>query len=90
MPFSPELYPDLIESNDFLTSLFDVKVKSLDGTINTTYYDYLATKQKYPWWTKTIKSIKILFTTKDTTSMTSSKVNFQTNQKTGSNSQDYC
>lgn len=71
----PELYPDLIESNDFLTSLFDVKVKSLDGTINTIYYDYLATKQKYPWWTKTIKSIKILFTTKDTTSMTSSKVN---------------
>ena len=24
----PELYPDLIESNDFLTSLFDVKVTS--------------------------------------------------------------
>ena len=71
----PELYPDLIESNDFLTSLFDVKVKSLDGTINTTYYDYLATKQKYPWWTKTIKSIKILFTTKDTTSSTSSTIN---------------
>ena len=71
----PELYPDLIESNDFLTSLFDVKVKSLDGTINTTYYDYLATKQKYPWWTKTINSIKILFTTKDTTSRTSSIVN---------------
>ena len=46
----PELYPDLINSNDFLTSLFDVKVKSLDGTINTTYYDYLATKQEsvYP------------------------------------------
>ena len=71
----PELYPDLIESNDFLTSLFDVKVKSLDGTINTTYYDYLATKQKYPWWTKTINRIKILFTTKDTTSSTSSTVN---------------
>ena len=32
----PELYPDLIESNDFLTSLFDVKVKSLDGSIDTT------------------------------------------------------
>ena len=71
----PELYPDLIESNDFLTSLFDVKVKSLDGTINTTYYDYLATKQKYPWWTKTINSIKILFTTKDTTSSNSSTIN---------------
>lgn len=71
----PELYPDLIESNDFLTSLFDVKVKSLDGSINTTYYDYLATKQKYPWWTKAFYSINLLFATKDTTNRTSSKVN---------------
>lgn len=71
----PELYPDLIESNDFLTSLFDVKVKSLDGSINTTYYDYLATKQKNPWWTKAFYSINLLFATKDTTNRTSSKVN---------------
>lgn len=71
----PELYPDLIESNDFLTSLFDVKVKSLDGSINTSYYDYLATKQKNPWWTKAFYSINLLFATKDTTNRTSSKVN---------------
>ena len=44
----PELYPDLIASNDFIISLFDVKVKSEDNQINTTYYDYLATKQKSP------------------------------------------
>ena len=71
----PELYPDLIESNDFLTSLFDVKVKSLDGSINTSYYDYLATKQEYPGWTKVTNRIKLLFAKRDTTSRTSSIVN---------------
>lgn len=63
----PEQYPDLINSNDFLTSLFDVKVKSLDGTINTTYYDYLATKQESPWWSKTMNTVKSWFAEKDTT-----------------------
>lgn len=69
----PELYPDLIESNDFLTSLFDVKVKSLDGTINTTYYDYLTTKQESPWWSKLFYTIKANFAEKDTTN--TNKVN---------------
>lgn len=63
----PELYPDLIESNDFLTSLFDVKVASLDGTIHTTYYDYLATKQQAPWWKMAMNSVKSWFAKKDTT-----------------------
>ncbi len=62
----PELYPDLMESNDFRTSLFDVKVKSLDGSISTTYYDYLATKQQAPWWSKVVGGIKSLFASKDT------------------------
>lgn len=65
----------MIESNDFLTSLFDVKVKSLDGSINTSYYDYLATKQEYPWWTKVTNRIKLLFAKRDTTNRTSSIVN---------------
>ena len=37
----PLLYPELFESNDFLVQLFDIRIKSLDGEINTTYYDYL-------------------------------------------------
>lgn len=71
----PELYPDLIGSNDFLTSLFDVKVKSLDGTINTTYYDYLATKQQSPWWSKTIYGIKSWLAAKDSTAHANNRVN---------------
>ena len=37
---TPLLYPDLMEDNGFITSLFNVKVKSKSGNINTTYYNY--------------------------------------------------
>lgn len=56
----PEIYPDLIGSNDFLVSLFDVEVISLDSTIHTTYYDYIQNKQKSPWWTLPVGWIKSL------------------------------
>ena len=36
-------------SKDFQVSMFDTKVKSLKGDINTSYYDYLDTKQKVSW-----------------------------------------
>ena len=63
----PELYPELIESNDFMVGMFDVKVKSKDGSINTTYYNYLATKRQTPWWTKAYNSVKQMFDTPDST-----------------------
>lgn len=63
----PELYPELIESNDFMVGMFDVKVKSKDGSINTTYYDYLATKRQTPWWSKAYNSVKQQFDTPDST-----------------------
>ena len=42
----PLLYPELFESNDFLVQLFDIRIKSLDGEINTTYNDYLGSNQE--------------------------------------------
>ena len=42
----PLLYPDLMSSPDFLVGLFDVKVKTLDGEIETDYYTYLKHHQK--------------------------------------------
>ncbi|MBE6307857.1 MAG: chain-length determining protein [Bacteroidales bacterium] len=42
----PLLYPDIIKSLPFLSSLFSVKVQTLDGEINTTYYDYISNYQK--------------------------------------------
>ena len=71
----PELYPELNESNDFITSLFDVKVKSKDGKINTTYYNYLSTMQKAPWWTQAIGAIKNIFASKEASGISQQKVN---------------
>ena len=63
----PTLYPDLMNSTDFKTSLFPVMItlepKNDDDTIRTmTYYDYLKNEQKSPWWSKAIGgSMKFLF-----------------------------
>lgn len=46
----PQLYPELLESNDYVVGLFDINVKSIDGSINTTYYDYLDKHQKKTIW----------------------------------------
>lgn len=45
----PLLYPDLVYSLPFLSSLFDVHVVSLDGEIDTTYYYYKDKLQKKSW-----------------------------------------
>ena len=37
----PEVYPDLMKSNQFIVGLFNIKVKSKDGKINICYYDYI-------------------------------------------------
>lgn len=57
---TPLLYPDLMEDNKFVTDLFDIKVKSLDGEINTTYYNYLKDYQKKAWWNYPIGWLKSL------------------------------
>ncbi|MBE6260222.1 MAG: chain-length determining protein [Prevotella sp.] len=47
----PEIYPDAIESTEFLVSLFDVKVTSKDKTIkDMPYSEYLDKHQKIAWW----------------------------------------
>ena len=47
---SPELYPDLMESNDFIVSLFSIKVVNQDGDLKTTYLDYMQNHQaESPW-----------------------------------------
>lgn len=67
----PSLYPELINSTDFKTSLFDVPVtiegNKEEGEPDRTmsYYDYLTNEQKSPWWSAaiggTIKWIISLF-----------------------------
>ncbi|MGP1536642.1 Wzz/FepE/Etk N-terminal domain-containing protein [Bacteroides heparinolyticus] len=46
----PDLYPDIVRSTPFITALFDVPVKNLDGKVDTTLYCYLDEYQRAPWW----------------------------------------
>ena len=42
----PSLYPDLMESNEFIARIMPVKVTTFDGKIKTDYYTYLKKHQK--------------------------------------------
>ena len=65
----PTLYPDLMNSVSFRTSLFPVKVQcpTDDNGVRreTTYYDYLENEQRKPWWSAavgwTVKAAASLF-----------------------------
>ena len=46
----PELYPDLIQSTDFLVALFPIRVESKDGMLRTDYYDYLQNHTRKAWY----------------------------------------
>lgn len=61
---SPELYPDLMKSNTFVMQLINCKVKSNDGKIDTTYYQYLLKHQKYSPAAKFIGFMKKTFAPK--------------------------
>lgn len=45
----PTLYPDIAKSLPFLTGLLDVKVKTLDGSVDTTYFAYKKEFEKRTW-----------------------------------------
>ena len=62
---SPNLYPDLMTSKDFVVSMFSVEITTQDGKLTTTYYDYLLHHNKSAWYmtlmaklTKALKSKK--------------------------------
>ena len=49
--FYPELYPQIVSSTPFLSEILLMQVKSQDGEIETTLYEYLLRHQRNPWWT---------------------------------------
>ena len=65
----PALYPDLMNSTDFKTSLFNARVtiEGKDGEKDRTmsYYDYLNEELKEPWWTAALKGFLKLFDNKE-------------------------
>ena len=58
---SPELYPELLGTNDFVCLLFPMTVENKDNTLRTNYYDYLDKHQKSAWWSFISNSIKSIF-----------------------------
>lgn len=78
----PQLYPDVVRSLPFLTSLFDVEVKTLDNSVNTTYYAYVKNYRKESWLdyvetlpTKTIAGMKMLFVSSEASTIPESEFN---------------
>jgi uncharacterized protein involved in exopolysaccharide biosynthesis len=64
----PTLYPDLMNSVTFHTTLFPIKIHRDKDDKMMTYYDYLLKEQKAPWWSEAIgattKAIGSLFSGK--------------------------
>ena len=54
----PMLYPDVMSSNEFIVSLFNIKVTSAKGDISTDYYTYLTKHYKQSPWDKGKKAVK--------------------------------
>lgn len=52
----PEIYPSVMHSTDFLVQLFDTPVVTADGSVKTTYRNYLAKHQKSTWWNDAVKA----------------------------------
>lgn len=46
----PMFFPDLMNSVEFKTSLFNIKVQRPEDKAPMTYYEYLKNEQKDPWW----------------------------------------
>ena len=57
----PTLYPELMNSVTFRTSLFPITVQNEKSGKVMTYYDYLKDEQKYPWWSKIMPAIMSVF-----------------------------
>ena len=48
----PDLYPEIIKSQNFMIDLFDmpVTVETRDSLVHTDLYDYMLNYTKSPWW----------------------------------------
>ena len=49
--FYPDIYPEVVASNNFIAELLAIQVKSQDGDINTDYKTYLSKHQQHAFYT---------------------------------------
>ena len=71
----PLLYPELVESNEFIIGLLGIRVKTADGLLSTDYYTYMTKYQEKNPITQPVKklfrSIGGMFVKKDSAAMVS-------------------
>ena len=68
--FSPDLYPNVLNSTPFIKGLLNINVIDNNQNINMSLYNYLKDHQNYPWWTYILNAPKkamSLFSVQDTT-----------------------
>ena len=54
---TPEFYPDLMKTTNFLINLLDVYVETKDGSFKGSYSEYVQNEIKSPWWGRAITSV---------------------------------
>lgn len=79
----PDLYPELMKSNDFIIKLINYKVTTSDKKNTTTYYEYLDKHQKSNPLLAPLGWIKSLFTSKKETKETKITPFWLTKNQTG-------
>lgn len=55
---SPDLYPDLFESNDFLVGLMDIQVTTEDQRVTTDFYTYLKNHREGTPWAPAFRALR--------------------------------
>lgn len=55
----PELYPDLLSSNEFIIDVLETKITTQDSSLTTDYYTYLVKHQKKNWLTQPFVNAKV-------------------------------
>ncbi len=45
-----KIYPNILQSNDFIADLMTIEVTTQKGDVKTNYYTYLKEKQHQAWW----------------------------------------
>lgn len=72
---TPEFYPQLMKSNNYIVRLIDCPVKTADGAVNTNYYTYLQKYQKSSPLDIPIAAVKKLFAKKPQSAGKNHKLN---------------
>lgn len=71
---SPNLYPELMNSKDFIVSLFPVEITTMDGKLRTSYYDYLLKHGKNSWYVNLLGKAKRIFKSKKKTELITANI----------------